>query len=461
MKAQPHNNNNGSLLWRLSKKFDFAADKIIPDPLVFCLILTILLFVCGILFTSSSMVDMARYWYDGIWTQVGFAFQMSFMVVCCAVTARSSQVAHALKKLAVMVKGPMTAVIFLMAFGYFSSFLNWAFGLIVTPVLAMALSRQVPGLHFPMLIAAGYSTMVMGQCLSPTGTVYALLASQDHFLFDKIGALPQTVTTYNPANVLLWLVLAIGTVVVTLLALPPRASVVEFDDRGAIDPLEGRAEEEEAGARTLSERMNNSRLIMWAVGAAGVFMIAHTIYSNGFFTSLSLNFVIFFFLIANFFLYSTPAKFIAAYRENLSLATDIMIQFPFYGGIAGMMAQSGLAVIIIGFFTSISTAETLPLFSYISSSILNLFIPSQGGQWIIQGDIIVEAALQLGADLNAVINAFVYGDQATNLLQPLYVIPALAVVRMRLKDVWGYMAFLWFIWFIVTSLGFILIPKLF
>lgn len=459
MTAQPHNNKKGSPLWRLSKKFDFAADKIIPDPLVFCLALTIILFVCGILFTNSSLVGMAQYWYDGIWTQVGFAFQMSFMVVCCAVTARSPQVAHALKELASMVKGPITAVIFLMAFGYFSSFLNWAFGLIVTPVLAMALSRQVPGLHFPMLIAAGFSTMVMGQCLSPTGTVYALLASQDHFLVERIGTLPQTVTTYNTANVLLWSVLAVGTVLVTLLALPPRSSVVEFNDQEDVEQSEERAEE--AGERrTLSDRMNNSRLIMWAVGAVGVFMIAHTIYSNGFLTSLSLNFVIFFFLIANFFLYSSPAKFITAYRENLSLATDIMIQFPFYGGIAGMMAQSGLAVIVIGFFTSISSADTLPLFSYISASILNLFIPSQGGQWIIQGEIIIEAALQLGADINTVINAFVYGDQATNLLQPLYVIPALAVVRMRLKDVWGYMAFLWLIWFIVTSLGLFLIPKI-
>lgn len=79
----------GSFLWRASKKFDFAADKVIPDPLVFCLILTILLFAGGVLFTDNTAISMAQFWYDGIWTQIGFAFQMSFMVVCCAVTARS------------------------------------------------------------------------------------------------------------------------------------------------------------------------------------------------------------------------------------------------------------------------------------------------------------------------------------------------------------------------------------
>jgi len=154
-------------------------------------------------------------------------------------------------------------------------------------------------------------------------------------------------------------------------------------------------------------------------------------------------------------------KFINAYRDNLRLATDVMIQFPFYGGIASMMGQSGMAVAVVVFFTSLATAETLPLYTYYATSFVNLFIPSQGGQWIVQGDITVDAALLLGADLNLIVNAFSYGDQATNLLQPLYVIPALAVVGMRLKDVWGYMAFLWSIWFIVTSIALLIVPKFF
>lgn len=157
-------------------------------------------------------------------------------------------------------------------------------------------------------------------------------------------------------------------------------------------------------------------------------------------------------------MYNTPYKFITSYRENLSLATDVMIQFPFYGGISGMMADSGLGVLIVGGFTSISTGETLPVFSYLSASIVNLFIPSQGGQWIVQGPILVDAAIELEANMAHVVNAFVYGDEATNLLQPLYVIPALAVVNMKLKDVWGYMAFIWLFWFIVTTLGLYFIP---
>ena len=82
-------NYDGSILWRFSKKFQFAAENIIPDPLVFCLILTLILFISGIIFTDTSITDMLKYWYDGIWSQIAFAFQMSFMVVTCSVTAKS------------------------------------------------------------------------------------------------------------------------------------------------------------------------------------------------------------------------------------------------------------------------------------------------------------------------------------------------------------------------------------
>lgn len=452
-KDSSQKNDKGTFLWRFSKKFNFAAENIIPDPLVFCLILTILVFFAGVIFTEHGLIGMLTSWYNGIWSQIAFAFQMSFMVVTCAVTARSKQVKKLLKGFAKMASTPTAAVILLMAFGYVSSFLNWAFCTIVTPILAMELTKNIKGLHFPMLIAAGYSTMCLGQCLGPSASVYALLAGPDHFLVDKIGVLTQNVTTYNPMNVVVWVILAVGTVILTLRTMPPKQEIVEYNAAG--DDID---EEEKEDKNTLADRMNGSKIIMILVGIAGIINIVFTFMQKGFLGALSLNFVIFIFLTANFLLYYTPAKFIAAYRENLSLATDVMIQFPFYGGISGMMADSGLGQIIVGGICQLATAYTLPVFSYISASIVNLFIPSQGGQWIVQGPIIMDAAVKLDANIPQVINAFVYGDEATNLLQPLYVIPALSVVGMKLKDVWGYMAFIWLFWCIATVLGLLVVP---
>lgn len=450
--------NRGSFFWRFSQKFQFAAENVIPDPLVFCLILTIVLFISGVLFTEFGPTQMLDAWYKGIWSQIGFAFQMSFMVVTCSVTARSRQVKNVLTKLAKLAKTPVVAIIVLMLFGYISSFMNWAFGTIATPVLAMLLSKHVKGLHFPMLIAAGYSTMILGQCWGPSASVYALIAGSDHFLVDQIGVITQDVSVYNPVNTVLFFILAIVTIVLTIKAMPPRDAVIEF--RGFEEEEVIVKSNQNSATLTFAERMNSSRIIMYLIGLGGLVVVGTTIMSNGFLGSLSLNFVIFIFLTANFFLYGSPTQFVSAYRNNMSLATDVMIQFPFYGGISGMMADSGLGQIIVGAFTSIATAQTLPLFSYLSASVVNLFIPSQGGQFIIQGPILMEAAQELKADIPHVINAFVYGDEATNLLQPLYVIPALAIVKMKLKDVWGYMAFIWLFWLVITCVGLIALPML-
>lgn len=455
LRNSPQDLDQGSVFWRFSKRFQFAAENIIPDPLVFCLILTIIIFVAGVIFTGTGIIGMLNAWFNGIWSQIAFAFQMSFMVVTCSVTARSKQVKNGLTKLARLVKTPMAAIILLMVFGYISSFMNWAFGTIATPVLAMQMTKNIRGLHFPMLIAAGYSTMILGQCLGPSASVYALIAGSEHFLVDKIGVLTQDVSVYNPMNTVLFFFLAISTIILTIKTMPPKHEVVEFH---GLDDIEETVLEAPKGKTTFADRMNNSRIIMYLIGAAGLVNIGYTISQKGLLGSLSLNFVIFIFLTVNFFLYNAPSEFIASYRRNMGLATDVMIQFPFYGGIQGMMSTSGLGQIIVGGFTSVATAYTLPLFSYWSASIVNLFIPSQGGQWIIQGPILVDAAIELNANIPHVINAFVYGDEATNLLQPLYVIPALAIVRMKLKDVWGYMAFIWLFWFVFTTIGYLVLP---
>lgn len=448
--------NKGSIFWRISSKFQFAAEKIIPDPLVFCLLLTIVLFICGIIFTKNSPIQLLQFWYDGFWSQIGFAFQMSFMVITCAVTARSKAVQNLLSVLANMIKTPTAAIIVLMIFGYASSFINWAFCTIATPVLATLLAKRIKGLHFPMMIAAGYSTMILGQCLGPSASAYALVATPDHFLAGKIGIITQDVSVYNPVNVTMFCILAIVTIVVTILTIPPKDQVVEYST--SLDEISKELKTDKE--KTFANTMNNSKVLMYLLGLAGAVMIIYTVATQGFLKSLSLNFVIFFFMTLNCFIYNSPSKFISAYRDNMPLATDVMIQFPFYGGIAGLMSNSGLGQILVGGMISVANAKTLPVLSYWSASILNLFIPSQGGQIIVQGDILMDAALAVKAEVPHVLNAFVYGDEATNLLQPLYVIPALAVVGMKLKDVWGFMAFIWFIWFVLTTIGLYIIPML-
>ena len=144
----------------------------------------------------------------------------------------------------------------------------------------------------------------------------------------------------------------------------------------------------------------------------------------------------------------------------MHLATDVMLQFPFYGAIMGMMyIEGGLGNVLVNAIVSVANAQTLPIFVFLSACLVNLFIPSQGGQFTVQGPLIVGAVEKIqGANLVNCLNAFVYGDEATNLLQPLYVIPALAVVGMKLKDVWGFMAFICVFWVVIVCLGLYFLP---
>ncbi len=446
------------MLWKFSKKFQFAADKIIPDSFVFCIILTLIVFALGLVLTDTGILDMVLHWYSGLWTMIAFAFQMSFMVVCCGAAAKAPQIEKLLTKLAKLPKSREIAMVILLVFGFASSLINWAFSLILTPILAMKLSRHVKGLHFPLMIAAGYSTMILGQCWCPVASVYALIASKGHFMEEAIGVITQSTSVYNPVNTVLFFILAGVTVLLGVLTKPSDDEVVVYEGGG--NDLTATTVEAENTEITLADRMNNSRFLMIILGIAGFVYIVHSFATKGFIPSLNFNFVIFLFLTLNTFLYNTPQKFVAAFRDSMKPATQVMMQFPFYGGIMGMMSGSGLTLILADALVQVATVKTLPFFAYLSSSIINLFVPSQGGQWIVQGPILVKAAQAMNADLPLIINAFVYGDEATNLIQPLYVIPALSLVGMKLKHVWGFMAFIWFAWFIVTSIGLLTLPAI-
>lgn len=452
-KENINNNNKGSFLWRLSKKFQFAADKIIPDSFVFCVILTLIVFVLGLAVTGTGPITLINSWYSGLWSMISFAFQMSFMVICCGAAAKSPQVEKILKKVASLPKSRATAMVILLVFGLASSLINWAFSLILTPILAMQLSKNVKGMHFPLMIAAGYSTMILGQSWCPSASAYALLATEGHFLADKIGVIPQSLTTYNPVNTVLFFILAVVTILIGIMTKPPKHEVVSYEGYKDKDHEEAVIEN-----MTPADKMNNNKVLMYILGIAGIIVIGYSFATKGFIGSLNFNFVIFLFLTLNTFLYNTPIKFVGAFKDSIQPATQVMMQFPFYGGIMGIMSGSGLTGVMANALIQVATTTTMPFFAYLSASIVNLFVPSQGGQWIIQGPVLVEAAQAINAHIPTVVNAFILGDEATNLIQPLYVIPALALVNIKLKDVWGFMAFIWFIWAIVTTIGLLVLP---
>jgi short-chain fatty acids transporter len=261
-------------------------------------------------------------------------------------------------------------------------------------------------------------------------------------------------------NIILWVILAVVFLLLVLFTRPGEDELVELGDIATQADAEPKSYRSTEKPTTPAEHMNTFKPFMWIVGAFIFIYIIYSIATKGFLNALNMNLVIFMFIGINCFLFPEPHAWIEAHADSMHLATDVMLQFPFYGAIMGMMyLEGGLGSVLINAMVSVATAQTLPIFSFLSACIVNLFIPSQGGQFTVQGPLIVAAANRIqGANLVNCLNAFVYGDECTNLLQPLYVIPALSVVGMKLKDVWGFMAFICVFWVVITCLGLYFIP---
>ncbi|MFV0437441.1 MAG: short-chain fatty acid transporter [Desulfopila sp.] len=443
------------MLWNFTRRFQFAADKVIPSSFVFCVILTLIVAVMALTMTDTGPIQLVTYWYDGLWTMISFAFQMTIMVVVCSAVAKAPAVERVLSKIARLPKTPSGAYVTLIVVTCIAGYINWAFATILAPIFSMYLSKNIRGCHFPFMITVGYSCMIMIQPICPSISVVALLASPDHFLVEKIGVIPVSATAFNPVGLLTFTALLGVTILVSVFLRPPESEVIEFT--GEVQTLSSGGEDV-VGEATLADRMNNSRILMWILVLGGVVYLAYHFANGG---GLSLNLVIFIFLVWAMFFYDTPISFVHAMNDNMANATQVMIQFPFYGGIMGIMAASGLTMVMANGLIGVASGSTIYVFSYIAASIVNLFVPSQGGQWIVQGPVLVEAAQALHAHIPTIATAFMFGDEATNLLQPLYIIPALALVKMELKQVWGLMAFLWLVWLVVTMLCLLILPGLF
>ena len=196
---------------------------------------------------------------------------------------------------------------------------------------------------------------------------------------------------------------------------------------------------------------------MGIIGIAGLTFLADFFWLNGL-VSLDLNVVNFTLLMLGLLLHGTPTCYAKAVVGGVRAASGVILQFPFYAGIMGMMTYSGLAVVIAHWFVAISTPLSYPFWTLCSSGVINLMVPSGGGQWAVQGPIVVEATRVLGVDMGRSIMAVAYGDELTNMIQPFWALPLLGITRLRAGDVLGYTAVVMLLVFFVMVLGVSFLP---
>lgn len=407
----------------------------LPDPLVIAIILTVLTMLMAMTWGGSTPLAVVGFWGDGFWNLLAFTMQMAVVLLTGYMLAKTPAVDRLLDRIAGLVKSPSAAIILITLVGGIGSWLNWGFGLVAGGIIAKKVAMNVKGLHYPLAIAAGYSGFsVYGIGLS--GSVPLLIATEGHFLQDKMGIIPISQTIFSPW-VLGMSALAIFGLPFFNLMMHPRdpSKIKEFDpttvtEHAEIDELD------HEDRRLFGPRLNDSPVIGILIGALGLLYIVMKFVNGG---SLDLNTVNMIFLMLGFLLFARPRHYLHALNDAVKVISGIVIQYPFYAGIMAILVGSGLIVTFSNLFTAISSAETLPIWSFISGGIINILVPSGGGQWAVQGPVMIEAAQALGANHAATALAVQIGDQWTNMVQPFWVLPVLAISGLKLKDVMGYM----------------------
>ena len=423
------------MLRRTSDIFVKVAERWMPDPLVIAIFLTAVSFVCALLFTDFTAMQSVDAWGSSYWGLLRFTAQMILILALAHVLANTRPVNKALVWLASFVRSAEMAYVGITMFASAAALLSWGLGLILPAVLSLIVANNCRErgikVHFPLLVACGYcGTLVGMQGLS--ASIPLVLNTPNHFLQNEIGliGLDKTIFSWWSMSIVLAIALFLPQVMRRLA--PDDEDVVEIP--ADVRPASTDPEPAEA-AITPSQKLENARWVTLLLAGFGGIYVVRYFAAGGELQLDSLNMI---FVVLGLAFTDSPRHYIELLCNAARVAGPFLIQYPLYSGLMGLIADSGLGALIVSGFVAISSTDTLSIWTFFSAAFLNLFIPSAGGQWAVQGPIVTEAAMQLGADIPRVAMSVAIGEVWTNAIQPLYAVPVLAIAGLHIRDIMGY-----------------------
>ncbi|PID82181.1 MAG: short-chain fatty acid transporter [Clostridiales bacterium] len=427
---------------RFTKGCVSMVERYLPDPFLFATILTIIVFISGIIFTGQSAIAMIGHWSDGFWKLLAFSMQMALVLVTGHVLAKAPIIERGIRAIASIPKSKKGAVGLVSVVSIVACWINWGFGLVIGTLIAKEVAKKVKDVDYRLLIATGYAGFLVWHAgFSGSIPLKVASATEDLAKMTK-GALtapvPTSETIFAPMTLIPMAIILILMPLISIAMTPSKEDTISIDPSLLEDTKQPKPDK---STMTPADRMENSSVISMIIGAMGLVYIVNYFANNGF--KLNLNIVNFTFLFLGIILHYTPRNFLNAVKVAIKGTAGILIQFPFYAGIMGMMVGAGegttsLAAQMSNFFVGISNKTTFPLFSFISAGVVNIFVPSGGGQWAVQGPIMMPAGQLLGVPAAKTAMSIAWGDAWTNLIQPFWALPALGIAGLNAKDIMGF-----------------------
>ena len=443
--------------------------RVLPSPFTIAVLLTLLTIFLAYFFTESNtenhFTTILKHWENGIWNSklLVFAYQMILILVLGHILVLSKPIDWLINKLVVFTNSTASAVVLVSFTTMLVAFLNWGLGLIFGAILARKVGEYAQRnnilINYPIVGAAGYvGLMVWHSGMSGSAPLDAAGNGRIKELLSNTSAsnhtnLPEMIATSNTIfsswNLILF---AIILIVIPLFlyfiakkTTPTETNLPHYQFNTEPTDLIG------------AEKLDHSKILTWVFGGLLLLVFCFKYGTEALQLNFTLNAINLLMLSLGLLFHSKFSSFFKALEEAIKGTAGILIQFPLYFGIMGIMTATGMVTQISDFFVSIATETTLPILTFLSAGLVNIFVPSGGGQWVIQGPIVLESALKLGVPLPKAIMALAYGDQITNMLQPFWALPLLGITKLKAREILPYTLLLLLVGSIIYILGLLII----
>ena len=437
----------------IAKLITVGFKRFLPSPFTIAILLTMVTLACALIFGQfpegqNRFSGVLQLWEKGIWNSglLVFAYQMMLILVLGHVLVLSKPVERLILRLTGLVKNAAGAAAIVAMTTMFVSFFNWGLGLIFGAILARKVGEYAQenniAINYPLIGACGYvGLMVWHGGIS--GSAPLKVAEEGHLNelmrsgHDTVVnlRLPESISTaetiFSPSNLVIF-----SIVVVVISALSYVLGRKAQPTKTNLKVYRSKVITTDVGQG--ADRLDRSRILAYAFG--GITLLAFVAQYLPVLRTLNItpNLLNFFMFGLALVMHGRFSSFLHALDEAIKGTSGILIQFPLYFGIMGVMTGSGLIGEVSAFFTTISTTTSLPLFTFLSAGLVNIFVPSGGGQWAVQGPLVLESALNLGVPLPKAIMALAYGDQLTNMLQPFWALPLLGITKLKAREILPY-----------------------
>ena len=466
----PEAHERTGALARVALALTAWSERWVPDAFIFALVASAVVVLAGVGLTDATVAQVVDAWGRGFWDLIPFTLQMALVIITGHVLATSPPMRRVIRTVSGWPTSPRGAVALVATFALVSSWFNWGFSLIFSAVLALEVARRVEGVDYRALAAASFLGLgsIWAQGLSGSAALQmatpGALQPQIREIVASGDVVPGGIIGFGD-TIFLWQSLvsvAVEIVVVVLviwLATPPPSRARTARDLG-IDL--GKYADDDAPpprARTPGTWLEHSPLLTWFIVAlGGTYLVRYFAAAAEPLNAINLNVLNLGFLLLGFLLHGTPARLMKAVQDATPAVWGIILQFPFYAGIAGVITGTQLNQQLASVFVQASTAETFPALVAVYSAVLGVFVPSGGSKWVIEAPYVMAAAHELQVHLGWVVASYDLGEALANLVQPFWMLPILGLFQLRARDIMGYTFLIFVVLFpvvilLVTILG--------